>query len=90
MGFFSAIKSLGSKVASGASWLGGKVSKVADTVADFADKHAGAIAAVGSALGVPELGVVAKTVGEGARTASNVAGSIKNTADKYLQGNPVG
>ena len=90
MGLFNAIKSLGSKVASGASWLGGKVSKVADKVADFADKHSGAIAAIGSAVGVPELGIAAKTIGEGARTASNIAGSIKTTADKYLQGNPVG
>ena len=88
MGFFSAIKSLGSKVANGiaggASYLGGKVAKVGNAVADFADKHAGVIGALGSAVGVPELGIAAKTIGEGARTAANIGNGVSQVANGFL------
>ena len=88
MGFFSAIKSLGSKVANGiaggASYLGSKVSKVGNAVADFADKHAGVIGAIGSAVGVPEAGLIAKTVGEGARTAAGIGSGVSQVANGFL------
>ena len=88
MGFFSAIKNIGSKVVNGvanvASSLGSKVSKVGNAVADFADKHAGVIGAIGSAVGVPEAGLIAKTVGEGARTAANIGSNVSDVAKGFL------
>lgn len=88
MGLLSAIKNIGSKVATGvakgASWLGSKAEKVGNAVADFADKHAGVIGAVGSAIGVPEAGVIAKTIGEGARTVANIGSGANQVANSFL------
>lgn len=88
MGLLSAIKNIGSKVATGvakgASWLGSKAEKVGNAVADFADKNAGVIGAIGSAVGVPEAGLIAKTVGETARTAANIGSGVSNAANSFL------
>lgn len=89
MGFFSAVRNIGSKVAQGASWLGGKVAKVGNVVANVAEKIAPAVGVIGSAVGVPEAGMIAKTIGEGARTAANFGQAAQDTANKYLQGQRV-
>jgi hypothetical protein len=88
MGFLSAIKNIGSKVANsvatGASYLGGKVAKAGNAVANFADNHAGVIGAIGSAVGVPEAAMIAKTIGEGARTAANIGEGVNRAANDFL------
>lgn len=88
MGLLGAITKLGSKVAkgiaNGASWLGGKVSKVGNAVANFAENNAPVIGAVGAALGAPEAGVIAKTIGEAARTAANIGDGVSNAANSFL------
>ena len=87
MGLLNSLKDavhyVGGKLASGASWIGDKVSKVGKAIGGIADTVAGPASFV---LG-PEAGAAIKMVGGIAKTAGDLGSDAKKMADNYQSRN---